>query len=380
MSATWLNSDFLSSSLNHSYIPGIRTPIALSTVVAKIVPVLFKISRLSNRFILISPSPSFCYSVVAASLKSRLLDLPSSSFIIVSADSIVSVGGSQGISEFCRSDKHCTCCQPTGPPVERPSEPVSRPSAGLRSPSATVQDVGMNHGRADMPVTQQLLNHPDTVAVKVSLTLFRSVPSPVPWLGYRDSSLPEARLATAVHDSYNKDELRFDDIQDSIRKDVREAASDILVKDSPTFRRFKNTADGVLNGFDESRGKRRVAFGVVESCFPVFLKCFGVKLPSHRRTASRTLLRASSPGIPSTRPLRTSSRLRFASATHSRSICPSSSASKLSTRRSASCARDSVGRLMACLASFFMVVAILKTYLNRIESSSGSADSDGFIE
>ena len=175
-----------------------------------------------------------------------------------------------------------------------------------------------------------------------------------------------------MHDSNNKDELRFDGVQNSVREDARETASDILIEDSPTFRGVENSPDGILNGLDESQGKRWIALCVVEGCLPVFLQCFRVEVPFHRRTASRTCWRASSPGIASTRPLRTSSRLRFASATHSRSMCLSSSASKLSTRRSASRARDSVGRVMACSASFSTVVAMAKRYPNPPNISNGS--------
>jgi hypothetical protein len=84
-----------------------------------------------------------------------------------------------------------------------------------------------------------------------------------------------------------------------------------------------------------------------------------MKLLSHRGRTSRTFRRASSPGTVWTRLSRTSFRLRFASATHSRSMCPSSSASKLSTRRSASRARDSLGRFKACSANSSSVVAIV---------------------
>src|SRR5438552_5939149 len=151
--------------------------------------------------------------------------------------------------------------------------------------------------------------------------------------------------------------------RDPVGKDVRKAATDILFENSPTFRRFQNPADCVLNGLDEPQGERRVAFGVVEGCLLVLIKRLRMELISHRRRTSRTLPRAFSPGTVSTRPFRTSPRLRFASATHSRSMCPSSFASKLSTRRSASRARDSLGRFMACSANSSTVVAIVPKIL-----------------
>src|SRR5438046_3631451 len=150
--------------------------------------------------------------------------------------------------------------------------------------------------------------------------------------------------------------------RDPVGKDVRKAATDILFEASPTFRRFQNPADCVLNGLDEPQSERRVALGVVEGCLLVLIKRLRMELISHRRRTSRTLPRAFSPGTVSTR-FRTSSRLRFASATHSRSMCPNSFASKLSTRRSASRARDSLGRFMACSANSSTVVAIVPKIL-----------------
>src|SRR3972149_6336981 len=119
--------------------------------------------------------------------------------------------------------------------------------------------------------------------------------------------LPVTRLSTTMHDSNNKDELRFDGVQNSVREDARETASDILIEDSPTFWSFQNSTDCVLNGLDESQGKLWIALCVVEGCRPVFLQRFRVEIPFHRRTAPRTFWRASSPGMASTRPLRTSS-------------------------------------------------------------------------
>ena len=64
-------------------------------------------------------------------------------------------------------------------------------------------------------------------------------------------SLPVTRLATPMHHSNNKDELRFDGVQNPIGKHPREAATDILFENSPTFWGFQNPPDCVLNGLDE---------------------------------------------------------------------------------------------------------------------------------
>lgn len=73
---------------------------------------------------------------------------------------------------------------------------------------------------------------------------------------------------------------------------MRETASDILIKDSPPFWSFENSTYCVLNGFDKPHCQRRIAFGVVLGCLPVFLQCLRVELPSHRRMTSRTFWRA----------------------------------------------------------------------------------------
>lgn len=52
------------------------------------------------------------------------------------------------------------------------------------------------------------------------------------------SSFPITRLATAMHDGNNQKVFRFDGVQHSIGEDARETALDILIEDSPTFRRF----------------------------------------------------------------------------------------------------------------------------------------------
>ena len=82
-----------------------------------------------------------------------------------------------------------------------------------------------------------------------------------------------------------------------------------------------------------------------------------MKLISHRRMESRTSRRPSSPGTVTTFPSRTSSRRRFASVIHSCSIRPRSALSRLSTRRSASRARDSLGSVIACSANCSTVVS-----------------------
>ena len=41
-----------------------------------------------------------------------------------------------------------------------------------------------------------------------------------------------------MHHSNNKDEFRFDCVQDSVREDMRKAATNVVIENSPTFWRF----------------------------------------------------------------------------------------------------------------------------------------------
>lgn len=89
-----------------------------------------------------------------------------------------------------------------------------------------------------------------------------------------------------------------------------------------------------------------------------------------QRSESRTLRSASSPSIVSTRPERTSSRLRKASVAQSLSMGPSSSQSRLSTKRSANLARESLDNVIACSASCSQVVAMRKEYCSQRSATS----------
>src|SRR4029077_16566922 len=57
-------------------------------------------------------------------------------------------------------------------------------------------------------------------------------------LGCADSSLPVARLATSMHHSNDKDEIGFDGVQNSVRKDTGETATNIVIENPPTLRSF----------------------------------------------------------------------------------------------------------------------------------------------
>ena len=161
-----------------------------------------------------------------------------------------------------------------------------------------------------------------------------------------------------MHHGHDKNEVRFNRIQDSVRKYSGETAPNVIVDHWPSSRSFENTPDCILYRLDESDRKLEFPFGIPKCRLIVLFERRRVELTSHRWTESRTFRRASSPGTVSTCPVRTSSRLRFASASHSRSIGPNSEALKLSTRRSASRARDSLDSVIASSANCSTVVAI----------------------
>lgn len=67
-----------------------------------------------------------------------------------------------------------------------------------------------------------------------------------------------------------------------------ETAANIVIENTPTLRRFQNSADCILNGLNESQRKCRITLGVVEGCLLVLLESFRVESITHRRTTSRT--------------------------------------------------------------------------------------------
>src|ERR671926_105868 len=157
--------------------------------------------------------------------------------------------------------------------------------------------------------------------------------------------------------------IGFDCVENTERENACEATTNIFINQLSTLRRFDDPSDCFFHCGNELPCDLRLAFSIPERCFTVFLQSGRVKFISHPPSESRTFRRASSPDTVLTFPVRISSRRRFASTSHSCSIRPSSSPSRLSTRRSASCAHDSLGRDIACSATCSKVVAICFLYL-----------------
>jgi hypothetical protein len=130
---------------------------------------------------------------------------------------------------------------------------------------------------------------------------------------------PITRLTAAVHHREDEDvTLGLNRVEYGVREYVREAAANILFKDPPAFWSLYNTADRALDGGDETKVESFLTIRVIVRGVLEFLQRFRVELVSHalRRAASdsRTRANASPPGTDFTRPLRTSSRRRLASA------------------------------------------------------------------
>jgi len=55
-----------------------------------------------------------------------------------------------------------------------------------------------------------------------------------------------------MHNSDDKDEIGFDGVQNSVRKNMGETTTNIVVENPPTLRGFYNATDCVLNGLNEA--------------------------------------------------------------------------------------------------------------------------------
>jgi len=162
---------------------------------------------------------------------------------------------------------------------------------------------------------------------------------------------PIPGVAAAVHHRHDQHKAVFNRVQNSVGEYAREAAANVFIENTPTCRRFQNPSDRVLDSFNKPFCQIYFVVCVIGRGREILVERIWMELIPHQRMMPRALLRPSSPWIVPTRPLRTSSRRRLASSSHTVSIRPSSRASRLSTRISASCARDSAGRSIARSAS-----------------------------
>jgi len=99
---------------------------------------------------------------------------------------------------------------------------------------------------------------------------------------------------------------------------VRQTPPHILFDQAPALWCLEYPFDSRLDLARERCSKTGTASLVECRCLPVFETCFRVKGISHRPTVRRTSASTCSPGIGCTRPDRTSSRRRMASAAQSR--------------------------------------------------------------
>ena len=173
-----------------------------------------------------------------------------------------------------------------------------------------------------------------------------------------NSGLPVTGLAAAM--SYRNDEhkIRPNRVKDAIGERANQAASNFPVKPSETQRVLDNGFDRILDTDDKTQVQAKLPPGIMVTSFLVFRQSLGVELERHRPSERRTWARASSPGMVWTRPERTSSNRRSASAAQSWSSRLTLAPSRLSTSRSANKARSSLGRAKASSTSCSMVIGI----------------------
>lgn len=162
--------------------------------------------------------------------------------------------------------------------------------------------------------------------------------------------MPIIRPPAAMHDCNDEDVIGFYGIKHRIWKNMDKASPHVLFEEAPACRSLGNLPKRRFNTCDESNLKTGLNPGVVTRRSLILVESLRMKLIPHRATARRTRARPSSHGMVLTRPLRTSSRRRRASAAQSCRIWPSSAGSRLSTKRSARSARASLGRERASSA------------------------------
>lgn len=80
-----------------------------------------------------------------------------------------------------------------------------------------------------------------------------------PILLFADPLFPVSRLARRMCDSQNMYERRFDNVQNRIRKDVRQTTTNIFVDYSPAFRTIFNSCNRVLNFGCKSQAHSRLS-------------------------------------------------------------------------------------------------------------------------
>ncbi len=69
---------------------------------------------------------------------------------------------------------------------------------------------------------------------------------PIAELGFRNATLPVTRLATAMHDGNDENEVWLNRVQHTVRKDPCETAPDVLIENAPACRRRENSVERPL--------------------------------------------------------------------------------------------------------------------------------------
>ncbi len=153
-----------------------------------------------------------------------------------------------------------------------------------------------------------------------------------------------------MRDRDDEDGIALNRVDDRAGKFPGETPPNLRLDHAPAVGMFENAPDGFLNGGHKPVLKSRLALSVEADVGFVLRRRFQMKAITHSPATRRARASATSPGMVSTVPCRISSSRRRDSSAQRWSMRFNSAASKLSTSRSASAARSSVGRLSASVA------------------------------
>lgn len=153
-----------------------------------------------------------------------------------------------------------------------------------------------------------------------------------------------------------------------------------LFQDRPAFGSLADALDGAFYAQDESLAQARLARFVGAYRGDVLGECVRVKRVFHFRRTDLTCVAATSPGIDSTLPDRTSSRRRIASAAQEARRSSSASGSRLSTRRSASSARASAGNASISSVNFSTGIDMRQAYDGPTPQATSAARARSFAK
>jgi len=76
---------------------------------------------------------------------------------------------------------------------------------------------------------------------------------------------PIAGLSVTMHDGHDQNEVGLNGIKDGVRKNSREASSNVFLQNSPSLRRLANQANGVLDHGHEAEFQTFLTLPIIVS-------------------------------------------------------------------------------------------------------------------